>query len=162
MKAFIAQLSERERLLLLLAATLLLLMLIYGLLWRPFDQRLERMNQRVSEQQDLLEWMQVSAAKVKQLRTQTGSRRGTVQPSLLALVDQTVRRSGLSQALKRVEPDGTDKVKVRLEQAGFDAMIAWLESLRRMNGVTVQSITIDRQDAAGVVNARLTLLGVPS
>lgn len=159
MKDFFARLSERERLLLSLAGFVLLVVLVYSLLWRPFGQRVERLNQRVEQQQSLLAWMQESALKVQQLRHQSGPQRGVLQQSLLSVVDQTIRRSGLSQSLKRVEPDGADKVKVRLEQAGFDDMVKWLESLQRINGVTVQSITIDRLDNVGVVNARLTLVG---
>jgi len=159
MKDFIAQLSERERLLLLFGGLLLFIVLVYGLAWRPFDARFERLQQQVQEQQSLRIWMQASALTVKQLRSTTGSRSGSSQRSLLSVVDQTIRQSGLSQALKRVEPDGADKVKVRLEQAGFDAMVAWLENLQNRNGVMVQAVTVDRHDSVGVVNVRLTLVG---
>jgi len=158
MNDFIARLNERERLLLLLAGGLVLLLLIYVLAWRPLDQNLESMGRLVSQQQADLEWMQVSAMKVKQLRSQNTVKRGR-QQSLLSLVDQTVRRSGLAQALKRVEPEGADKVTVRLEQAGFDAVVGWLENLQQTNGVMIQTISVDRQERDGMVNARLTLIG---
>lgn len=158
MNEFIARLSERERLLLLLAAGLVLLLLIYALAWRPLDQHLERMDRLISAQQADLDWMQVSAMKIKQLRSQNTANRGR-QQGLLSLVDQTVRRSGLAQALKRVEPEGADKVTVRLEQAGFDAVVGWLETLQQVNGVMVQSISVDRQERDGMINARLTLIG---
>jgi len=163
MKAFFDQyfnqLAERERLLLLVAGPLLLLVLVYALLWRPLDQRVEHLQQRVMEQQSLQQWMQVSAQKVQQLRQQSRPGGTVSRQSLLSLVDRTVRQSGLSEALKRVEPDGADKVKVRLEQASFDAVIKWLEVLQSRDSVVVQSISIDRRDSAGVVNVRLTLLG---
>jgi len=163
MKAFFDQrfnqLAERERLLLLVAGPLLLLILAYSLLWRPLDQRVERLHQRVAEQQSLQHWMQASAQQVQQLRQQPGTSTGVSRQSLLSLVDRTIRQSGLSRALKRVEPDGDDKVKVRLEQASFDVMVKWLETLQVRNTVMVQSISVDRQDSAGVVNVRLTLVG---
>jgi len=157
MKALLSQLSERERLLLFSAGPLLVLLLLYALVWRPFDQRVERLHEQVAEQQSLLQWMQISAQQVGQLRNQSGSRNISKQ-SLLPLVDRTIRQSGLSQALKRVEPDGDGKVKVRLEKAGFDAMIKWLETLQNRHAVLVENVAIDRQDG-GVVNVRLDLVG---
>ena len=146
-------------LLLMVAGPLLLVILFYALLWQPLDRRVETLQQRVVEQQSLLQWMQMSAQQVKQAARQSRSGGNVTKQSLLALVDRTVRKSGLSRALKRVEPDGADKVKVRLEQASFDVMVTWLETLQNLYGVTVQGITVDRQDNIGVVNVRLTLLG---
>jgi general secretion pathway protein M len=76
---------------------------------------------------------------------------------LLTLVDRTVKQAGLSEALKRVEPDGESKVKVRLENAVFDATVGWLESMQQRYSIRVESISIDAQDNPGTVNIRLTL-----
>lgn len=156
---FYHRLNERERLLLLVFGPLLLMLLIYALLWQPFDKRVERLQQRVAEQQILAQWMQAAAQQVKQLRQQSEPGRSGSKQSLLSVVDLTLRQAGLSKALKRVEPDGASKVKVRLEQASFDAMTQWLEKLQRSHAVTVQVISVDRQDSIGVVNVRLTLVG---
>jgi len=105
--------------------------------------------------------MNNAAQQVNQLRRQKSStKRGSANQSLLALVDRTVKQAGLARALKRVEPEGSDKVKVRLEQAGFDAMIGWLESLQLRYSIRVENISIDAQDNPGSVNVRLTLVGL--
>lgn len=160
MMAYLKQLNERERLLLLIVAPLLVLLVLYGLVWRPLSGHVDMLQQRVSRQQETLRYMHTAAQQVKQLRQQQSStgRRGSNQ-SLLALVDRTVKQAGLTRALKRVEPDGSDKVKVRLEQAGFDAMVGWLESLQLRYGIRIESISVDAQDSPGSVNVRLTLTG---
>ena len=160
MMAYLKQLNEHERLLLLIAVPLLVIVLLYVMVWRPFSSHNDMLEQRVERQQDVLQYMHKAAQQVKQLRRQqsTTNRRGANQ-SLLALVDRTVKQAKLARALKRVEPDGSDKVNVRLEQAGFDDMVGWLESLQQRYAITVKDISIDAQDVPGIVNARLTLIG---
>jgi general secretion pathway protein M len=160
MMSYLNQLNERERLLLMIAVPLLVIVLSYAIVWRPFSSHVEELQQRVERQQEVLQYMHSAARQVKQLRRQQAltSRSGANQ-SLLALVDRTVKQAKLARALKRVEPDGADKVKVRLEGAGFDDMIGWLESLQQRYTIAVEDISIDVQDDPGTVNARLTLFG---
>lgn len=156
---FLSRLSERERLMLLLYGPVFVVVLFYFLFWLPFENKIELLQERVAEQQSTARWMQASAQQVKNLQQLSGANDRGARESLLALVDKTMRQSGLSKALKRVEPDGDSKVKVRLEQANFDVATKWLETLRNRYAVTVQNISIDRQDSVGIVNIRLTLVG---
>jgi general secretion pathway protein M len=160
MMNYLKQLNERERLLLLIAVPLLVILLLYALIWRPLSTQVDTLEQRVERQQDVLQYMHTAAQQVAQLRRQQSStnRRGANQ-SLLALVDRTVKQAKMARALKRVEPDGSDKVNVRLERAGFDDMVGWLESLQQRYAIAVEDISIDAQDAPGTVNVRLTLIG---
>ncbi len=61
--------------------------------------------------------------------------------------------------MKRIEPEGQNSVRVWLEQAAFDDVIQWLQNLKRDYGIHTADIVIERQAAAGRVNARLTLEG---
>jgi len=160
MLSYLRQLNERERMLLLIAGPLILLLLIYLLLWRPLAQHVNVLNIRVSKQQTVLIDMQSSAQLVALLRQQGNAGRNTSNQSLLALVDRTVRQSGLIKSLKRVEPDGADKVKIHLEKASFDTLVSWLETLKNRYSITVQNVSIDAQETTGIVNARLTLVGL--
>lgn len=157
--ALLSQLSERERLLLFIFGPLLMLVVVYSLIWRPFEQRVERLEQRTIEQQEMSKEMMAMAIEVGILQRQSGSSGTRTRQSLLSLVDKTIRQAGLSKSLKRVDPDGSSKVNVRIEDASFDAMIKWLEGLQRRHAVTVKNISIDRQEDVGVVNVRLTLVG---
>ncbi|MBK8164096.1 MAG: type II secretion system protein M [Gammaproteobacteria bacterium] len=156
MKQFIANLSDRERVLLAGGGGGALLVLLFLIAWHPFSRYVERLDDNVVAQRELRVWMQQAATEVKQLRGSAPARRGAGQ-SLLAVADSTARQHGLAAAMKRVEPEGTDKVRIRLEQAGFDDLTRWLELLVREHGVRIESITIDGRSQSGTVDARLAL-----
>lgn len=156
MKEFIANLSRRDRVLLAAGGGGTLLVLLFLIAWYPFARHVDRLRDNVAAQRDTLAWMQQAAVEVKRLRGSAPARKGAGQ-SLLAAADSTARQHGLAAAMKRVEPDGTDKVRIRLEQAGFDDMTRWLELLVREYGVRIESITIDGRNQTGTVDARLTL-----
>ncbi len=162
MKTWWNGLSERERWLVGGGSVLAALVLLYALLWQPFHNRLRDLRQTVAVQRRDLAWMQQAAAEIKQLgagATPSAPRREAGQPSLLTLVDQTARTAGLGSAMKRIEPQGEDKLRVQFEQVGFDPLLRWLGSLEQDYGVIMVNATIDRQTESGRVDARLILQG---
>jgi general secretion pathway protein M len=78
--------------------------------------------------------------------------------SLLGRVDVAVREAGLSGTVRRVQPEGDDRVQVWLEGIGFDAMLGWLTVLQRDHGVRVDSLAVDRRAEPGMVDGRVLLL----
>ena len=158
MKQWLARLDPRERHLVLGGGALALALLIYLLGWLPFSREVTRLREVVKEQRALAAWMEQAAREAQRLRGLQGgaaARRGS--RSLLSLTDQTARQAGLGGAIKRVEPEGQDKVRIRLEGVAFDDLIRWLEKLPLDHGVRIQDIAIDRRDTPGEVDARLTL-----
>ena len=156
MRQWLNQLAPRERQMVLVGAPIVLLMMLYFLLWAPFNESVDRLQQKVSEQQALELWMNAAALDVKKLR---GSQKNNTLggQSLLTLVDKTARSGKLQESLKRVEPDGENKVRIRMEQVAFDELIRWIELLKNKYGIVVDNITVDRQVAVGRVNAKITL-----
>jgi len=159
MKAWLENLAPRERLMVMAAASLVGLLLAYALVWSPLRSGYLEMQDTVDGQRDTAAWMQDSARLLAQLkRNGVGAAQGLGGQSLLSLADSTARSGGLAGALKRVEPDGSDSVKVWLEGAPFDQLIQWLGSLAERYGVSVDTVSMERvADVAGRVNARLTL-----
>ncbi len=160
MKGWLATLNPRERLMVIGGASLLLLALLVGS-WLSFVSDVERMREVVSGQRAVSQWMESAALEATQLRKGGGGKPRVVSggASLLLLVDQTAKRSGLGSAVKRVEPDGSDRVRIRLERVNFDMMMRWLEGLQSKNAVSVDSITVDQHQDSGMANVRLTLKG---
>lgn len=156
MNSLLAGLGARERFVLVIGLVLVALLLLWALLWKPLGDRIGQMRTTVAEQAGVEQWMQASAREVRQLRGSQTTARADRQ-SLLALTDRTARERGLGASIRRVEPEGSDKVRIQLEQAPFDDMMTWLEQLVIRHQVRVESVTIDSRDQAGVVNARLTL-----
>ena len=155
MKEWFNALAPRERTMVSIAAAVIVLALIYAAAWSPLSSSVDGLEQSVEEQQALKQWMQQSAAEVTRLRNAAGSTGD--HRSLLAVVDQTSKQSQLAPAVKRIEPDGQELVRVSLEQAAFDDLVTWLGSLQRNFGVSVADVSIDRQADSGRVNVRLTL-----
>ncbi len=159
MKAWFATLSPRERIIVVGGGGLLIMALLVSS-WLSFVEDVERMREVVSEQRVVSQWMESAAQEALLLRKGGNQKRvANSGASLLSLVDQTARRSGLGSAMTRVEPDGSDKVRIRLERVNFDKMMRWLEELQTKNEVSIDSITIDQHQDNGMANVRLSLKG---
>ena len=157
MKAWFEGLAPRERILVMAAATLLVLLLLFALVWSPIHSGYSALKSGVAEQRDTAAWMQASAQKIRQLKRSAGPSAGLGGRSLLALTDSTARAAGLGPALKRVEPEGSNNVRVWLDGASFDVLVKWMGTLSTAHGIHADSVTMERGGAAGRVNARLTL-----
>lgn len=158
MKAWFGNLEERERILVVAAAAVVILFLLYLLVLEPLHDGYSKMKERVAYQRETAEWMLQRAHEVTKLQHAGGQAgEGLGGRSLLAVADSTARAGGLGPALKRVEPEGQDGVKVWLEGASFDELVKWLGTLSASHGVDVDSASLEKSESAGRVNARLTL-----
>lgn len=157
MKAWWETLSARERLLVIGGLGLTLALLGYALVWEPFRTSHRQLQQRVAEQRADLIWMRQAAREVKRLSGNAGTSPTRDGRSLLTLVDQTARAAGLASALKRVAPQGEDKLSAQLDGVEFDKLIPWLGMLEHDQRIAIVNLSIDRANATGLVNARVIL-----
>ena len=158
MKAWLASLEPRERLMVYAAAAVMSLLLAYLLLLRPFHVGHDRLRTSVAEQRETVQWMTQSAARVKQLqRSGANAAGGLGGRSLLSATDAAARAAGLGASLKKVEPDGSQGVRVWLDGARFDDMVRWLDVMGARYGADVDTISLERAASPGLVNARLNL-----
>lgn len=157
MKAWWETLSARERLLVIGGLGLILALLGYALVWEPFRTSHRQLQQRVAEQRADLIWMRQAAREVKRLSGNAGTSLTRDGRSLLTLVDQTARAAGLASALKRVAPQGEDKLSAQLDGVEFDKLIPWLGMLEHDHRIAIINLSIDRANATGLVNARVIL-----
>jgi general secretion pathway protein M len=157
MNRFLAGLGARERFLLIAAGVLLVLFLLYLLAWKPLQQRTERLRVTVHEQQALEQWMTAAAQEARRLRAVQPATQRAERQSLLALTDRTAREAGLGPAIRRVEPEGSDRARIVLEQVAFDDLATWLEQLVVRHQIVIDSVTVDNRNEPGLVNARLVL-----
>ena len=140
------------------AGGVLAVFLIYLLAWQPLTAGYQRLERQVGAREQELHWMQQAAAEARSLKARAGPGGGAVaQPSLLGLIESTARRDRLAVALKKVQPEGQDGVRVWFENASFDDLMLWLDGLHRTNGVNVAEFSIDRQSTDGRVNAKILL-----
>jgi general secretion pathway protein M len=163
MKQWYEGLESRERIMLFSGVIVLSVFLLYMLVWQPVHSGYDRLKSTISEQRTTALWIQQGAAKVKQLKGAGGiAGQGLGGRSLLAVTDSTARAGGLAAAMKRIEPEGRNGVRVWLEGASFDQFVTWLGLLSNKYGINPDSVSMERGEAAGQVNVRLTLQAAQS
>ena len=77
---------------------------------------------------------------------------------IATVVDQATKNGTLGKAPSRLQPEGDAEVRVWLDGISFDALVRWLSDLETRQGVRVQNADIEKQDAPGTVNVRLSLV----
>jgi general secretion pathway protein M len=145
-------LQPREQRVVAGGAVLLGLLILIGGILLPLQSAVSSAVKGSETKREDLAWMRVNAPEIRasanQLPVDTG------EPPVV-LVDRAAREAGLASALRGTQPNATG-VRVQLEAAPFDSMISWLETLDRRFGLAIESITVDRTSAPGMVNASIT------
>ena len=154
LSASLQSLSSRDRRTLLVGGVIAVILFILAVIL-PLDHSVSRMHDQVSRKQADLVWMRSAAPEI----AAAGPVRNTSGESLIVIVDQSARESGLGNSLAGSQPSGQGSLSVELEKAPFDALVGWLARLSQQNGVQIESATIDSAGQPGTVNASLVLKG---
>ncbi len=59
--------------------------------------------------------------------------------------------------MRRVEPEGSGRVRLWFEKVSFEGLMAWLAELDGRYGARVENITLDRDESPGQVQSRVVL-----
>ena len=162
MLEYFNRLKPRERILVSVASVVVVIAMLYLFLLEPFTQKADQLENRTAGQQRDVQWMKNAAIEVAQLQKgRVGNNVGNsgAGQSLLVIVDNTSKRIKLAQNMKRLEPDGSDRVRVWLENAPFDQLARWMSLLETDYKLHVESAVIDKTDDQGKVNARIVFIG---
>jgi general secretion pathway protein M len=154
-KVWYRALQPRERLLVVSAGAVIAFLLVIALLFGPLASSLRTQQERVANKQQDLVWMRSVSNSVRTMAAAQTS--GISGESLVVLINRTAQQAGITGALTNQAPQGDNGIRIRLEGASFDAMVAWLGVLDQQYGVRVDNASMDRGDKIGVVNASLML-----
>lgn len=151
----------RERLVLAVGVVLLAGMLLHVLWWQPLSRETAALRDAVERLERDLEWMEHAAAQIRTAAVRSGLPAPAAQTagSLVTVVDQAARGAGLGRALMQLDPQGADKVRIRLEGAAFDVLLAWVATLEQEAGIRVESATVEPASGPGSVDVRMVLVG---
>jgi general secretion pathway protein M len=147
-----AGLQPREQRMVGMGAVAVGFLLLVGGVLLPLQTAVSTASKRAETKREDLAWMRVHAPEIQAARA-TVMLDSTEAP--VVVVDRVGRETGLGNALRGTQPSGNG-VRVQLEAAPFDALITWIASLDQRYGLAIESITIDRADKPGVVNANIT------
>jgi general secretion pathway protein M len=162
MKDWYFGLEPRERLVVTAGAVVVTLLLFWGLVLSPIYGASAATAQRVDEKRATLAFLRTAAAELAGAPALAAQGPDMSGQSLVVVVDRSARSAGLGGALTRNQPVGEDGIRVRLENAAFDALATWLGTLNSSAGLTIETASFERAPDDGRVNATLTLrLGQP-
>lgn len=158
LKQWFYSLPVKEQWLVSGAGVLILITLFYLIVWEPVHLGLETEQQKQQSQQEILIWMQQAAAEAAAL--QASGTRSTIRdkdkPATL-VIEQTIMNAGLKPSVSKIESSGSDGARVTLNEAPFNQILVWLNTIATYNGIQVTSANIERASSPGRANARLTL-----
>lgn len=152
----LAQLTFRERLTLIIGFVAALSIVLYTLVWQPWQEELNRLRTVVPEKTRTLEWMQAQAKQIKTLTEQSTVGATQSDLPLLTLIERSANQVEIRETISRMNPgDKEDQVRIWMDDAEFDRWLLWLEALNN-SGVRVAEANIDRS-RENRVNIRTTL-----
>ena len=152
LRAWYAGLQERDQRVVLIGAIALGLIVLVGGILLPMQSAVSGAVKAAATKREDLAWMR---AHELEIRSSTPPPADTGEAPVV-LVDRVGRESGLASALRGTQPNATGGVRVQLEAAPFNAVVTWLDSLDNRYGVAIESITLDRSPAPGIVNANIS------
>ncbi|RUO29688.1 type II secretion system protein GspM [Aliidiomarina soli] len=148
--------EPRERQLLVVLAALLVIFIFWYGLWQPLQSNIVRAENRLATQQETLRWVEENAARVEQLRQQSGSQATTSaeQPvrsgELNAFISRTSTEFNLQ--VSRLQPQ-SDSLLVVFNDADFDQLLRFIAELES-RAVQVNAVDIAEGDEPGMVRVR--------
>lgn len=146
-------LAEREQRFVLIGGIAAVILLLAGLIW-PLNSSISQTRLRIASKQGDLAFIQGA---LTQLRSAGPAVVAATPDTIVVLIDTSARESGLGKALSSSQPTGDGGVRLRLDHAPFDGMVAWLARLSQQHGVRVESAEVESANEPGLVNAGLVL-----
>lgn len=153
MKQWFAALTQREQLSLLIMGLAVGLYLIFVLLMAPLSQARDRMALQNAGVAESLQRVDVLVSQILYLRE--SGETGTTNRNLTSLVNRSTSSHQLQ--VNRLQPNSRGELQVRLENAVFDDLIAWLYQVEYKEGLRVLETSITQAGSVGRVNATIRL-----
>jgi type II secretory pathway component PulM len=153
LRTWYSNLAERERRFVLFGAIGAGVLVLAGLIL-PLNRNIVQARQRVAAKQVDLAFIQNA---IPQLAAAGPMGAGATRDSLVVLVDSSARESGLGKSISSSQPTGDGGIRLRLDRAAFDGVVAWLARLTQQHGVRIESAEIEAAGEPGLVNAGLVL-----
>jgi type II secretory pathway component PulM len=154
MRAWFANLAERERRMVTIGAIVGAIILLLGIAL-PLNSNIAKARGRVTTKQGDLAFIQAALPELAAAGPSAGA--AATGDSLVVLIDGSARESGLGKSLASSQPTPDKGLRIRLEKVSFDALVAWLARLSQSHGVRVESAEIESAGETGIVNAGLVL-----
>jgi type II secretory pathway component PulM len=152
-RSWYSGLKQREQLSLLLLAIALGMYLLYTIVWLPLASSRDEMIMRNQGVASSLARVDAMVSEVLLLRESGAG--NTSRRNLTSLINQSTNRMNLQ--VSRLQPNSRGELQVRLENASFDDVLAWLYEMEYAQSLLVREVSLTRSGSAGRVNASIRL-----
>ncbi|SDZ80265.1 type II secretion system protein GspM [Microbulbifer marinus] len=129
------------------------LFLVYGL-FMPAKNFFDSAHLRAEESRELVQWIETQRPVLERLEPTVTS--GQASGTLLQRVTAAADRHRIT--IKRFEPEGDNRIRLWIEEARYQDLQPWLNSLMQQQ-FTIHTVNLDALAEEGMVSARLTLEG---
>jgi general secretion pathway protein M len=146
------QIPDKDRQALLLLSVFAALLVFIFAIYLPAESYHDRARQNAQIGKELYQWLESKEQQAKLTSPKTQGK--SSNQSLLTLVTETAKTNGLS--LKRVQPEGGDRIRLWLEAAPFNQVIIAIDKLQSLHNLKIDELSMDRKDS-GKVDARATI-----
>ena len=150
MTAWFSQFNQREQLSLLALAVVIGLYLLYMVVWHPLADKREELREQNTRVAESLQRVDAMVSELLYLR-ESGDGERRPRRNLTALVNQSTGEAGLQDS--RLQPNSRGEIQVRLENAAFDDVLAWLHEIEVGLGLLVREVSVTAAGSAGRINA---------
>ena len=149
MKEWFARYNPREQMSLLIMAFAVSAYIIYFFTWAPIAAKRDEMALRNVAAQASLRNVDAMVTEIEQLRKSgQGSQR---KQNLTSVINRSTGR--LNLPVSRLQPNSRGEIQVRLENAAFDDVLAWLHEMEYTNSLIVREVSITEAGTVGRINA---------
>ena len=150
-------LEQRERRIVVSGGIALVVILFYLTIWEPIVANYEQQQQTNKSQRQFYSWIKSSATEIRALNSSGGNTAAKFRnQSISSLADRSAVATGVKAFIDKIEQSKTG-VKVNLNSADFDRIVAWLTDLEIKYGITASKVKIEKSKVSGAVNASITL-----
>jgi general secretion pathway protein M len=157
LKQWYRSLPSREQIMVTGTTVFVLITLFYVMVWEPLHIGLRDQQAQIKSQTETLAWMQQTAREVKALQSTGGAVKiRDVNKPVTLVIEQSLAVAGLKQSVKKIESSGSDGARVTLDDASFNQVLIWLNTLATYNNIQVISANIERSEKDGRADVRLS------
>jgi general secretion pathway protein M len=155
LKAWWANLSDREQQLSLLSLVFLMLAVVYWGIWAPISNQLQESETQLRNAQQTLTWVQNKATVLVQAGV--SQQKATAQQlTLTQIVNSSARQYGVE--FSRVM-NKNQEIEVWISDIEFDQLLRWLTALENQYSVSVSRADFVKLDQVGHIKVNRLLLG---
>jgi general secretion pathway protein M len=153
-KAYWANLSDRDRWTLSIGIIFCVLYLFYLLIYAPIVHAVHQKSQQLIEKQETLLWMQNIQKEYKARKKPEALSSG----QLLSVLAEQLGNTSFKQYPYQLQQIAANDIQLSFDKVPFNSVMQWLWSINEKYTISIKRLNVDHTDTAGVVKLTVVLM----